>query len=188
MKQTRSFRRHHTAALASRTEIVRTIAAALLIAGATTGCLAQRSSPPLIMAAVPNDDGSVVTAFRALLDEVIGDSADRVCLSVATTEPDGTLKDADPSASVLRALHGQPAKVVPRSVCAADEQNFGNPRGLLRLRDISQLDEHTLIVHADAIGDHSARYECRVTRAVHAAPRAQCRITERDWPGSQTRD
>ena len=186
MKQTRSFRRH-TAAIASRLEIVRTIAAAVLIAGATTGCMAQRSSPPLLMAAVPNDDGSVVTAFRALLEQVIGDSADRVCLSVATTEPDGTLKDADPSAAVLRALHGEAAKVLPRSVCAADEQNFGNPRGLLRLRDISRVDEHTLVVHAEAIGDHSARYECRVTHGLHAAPRAQCRITERDWPGSQTR-
>jgi len=176
------------AALGSPLEIARTIAAALLFAGATTGCLAQRSSTPLIMAAVPNDDASVVTAFRALLDDVIGDSADRVCLSVATTGPDGSVVDADPSAAVLRALHGSAAKVLPRSVCAADEQNFGNPRGLLRLRDISPVDEHTLIVHAEAIGDHSARYECRVARAVHAAPRAQCRITERDWPGSQTRD
>lgn len=187
MTQTRSFRRS-MAALASRLEIVRTIATALVFAGATTGCMAQRSSPPLIMAAVPNDDASVVTAFRALLDQVIGDSADRVCLSVATTGPDGSLLDADPSTSVLRALHGTAAKVLPRSVCAADEQNFGNPRGLLRLRDISHVDEHTLIVHAEAIGDHSARYECRIARVVHAAPRAQCRITERDWPGSQTRD
>jgi hypothetical protein len=175
------------AALGSRLEIVRAIAAGLLIAGATTGCMAQRSSP-LIMAAVPNDDAAVVTAFRALLDEVIGDSADRVCVSVATTGPDGSLMDADPSTSVLRALHGTAAKVLPRSVCAADEQNFGNPRGLLRLRDVSRVDDHTLIVHAEAIGDHSARYECRVARFVHAAPRAQCRITERDWPGSQTRD
>ena len=176
------------AALASRFEMGRTIAAALLFASATTGCMAQRSSPPLIMAAVPNDDASVVTAFRALLDEVIGDSADRVCLSVATTGPDGSLIDADPSMSVLRALHGTAAKVLPRSVCAADEQNFGNPRGLLRLRDVSRVSEHTLMVHAEAIGDHSARYECRVAAVVHAAPRAQCRITERDWPGSQTRD
>ena len=187
MKHTRSLK-PPTAALASRLEIARTIAAALLFAGATTGCMAQRSSPPLIMAAVPNDEASVVTAFRALLDEVIGDSADRVCLSVATTGPDGALMDADPSASVLRALHGTQTKILPRSVCAADEQNFGNPRGLLRLRDISQLDEHTLIVHAEAIGEHSARYECRVARVVHAAPRAQCRITQRDWPGSQARD
>lgn len=176
----------HTAALAPRSGIVRTFCTALLMAAATTGCMAQRSSP-LIMAAVPNDDASVVTAFRALLDEVIGDSADRVCLSVATTGPDGELKDADPSPSVLRALHGTAAKVLPRSVCAADEQNFGNPHGLLRLKDVSHLDQHTLMVHAEAIGDHSARYECRVERASHAAPRAQCRITARDWPGSQAR-
>lgn len=186
MKQTRTHQRR-TAAFAARSGMVRSLLTALLVAGATTGCMAQRSSP-LIMAAVPNDEASVVTAFRALLDEVIGDSADRVCLSVATTLPDGEVKDADPSASVLRALHGGAAKVLPRSVCAADEQNFGNPRGLLRLRDVSFLDEHTLMVHAEAIGDHSARYECRVARVVRGAPRARCRITERDWPGSQTRD
>src|SRR5690348_16574957 len=110
MRQTPSPRRS-MAALGSRVEIVRTMAAALLFAGATTGCMAQRSSPPLIMAAVPNDDAAVVTAFRALLDEVIGDSAYRVCLSVATTGPDGSLTDTDPSTSVLRALHGTAAKV-----------------------------------------------------------------------------
>jgi hypothetical protein len=140
----------------------------------------------MMMASVASDDAVVVTAFRALLDEVIGDSADRVCVSIARTASDGALEDADPSATVLHALRGRSATVLPRSVCAADERNFGNPHGLLRLRDVSPVDEHTLIVHADAIGDHSARYECLVPRASRAA-HARCRITERDWPGSQSR-
>jgi hypothetical protein len=119
------------------------------------------------------DDASVTAAFRALLEEVIGDSADKVCLSVATTNGD----DADPSSTVMRALSGRGAThVLTRSACAADERNFGNPRGLLRLRDVSRADEHTLIVHADAVGDHTARYECVV--AVNG--RARCRITGRD--------
>ena len=142
----------------------------------------------MMMAAVGGDDAVVVTAFRALLDEVIGDSADRVCVSVARTSSDGALEDAAPSASVLHALRGsaRSATVLPRSACAADERNFGNPRGLLRLRDVAPVDEHTLIVHAEALGDHSARYECLVPRALHPA-HARCHITERDWPGSQTR-
>ena len=138
------------------------------------------------MAAVESRDALVVTAFRALLDEIIGDSADRVCLSIASTAGDGTLIDADPSSSVIHLLRRSSSAVVPRSVCAEDERNFGNPRGLLRLRDVSVLDEHTLIVHAEAIAEHSARYECIVPRAPHGR-RAQCRITARDWPGSQKR-
>ena len=141
----------------------------------------------MMMAAVGGDDAVVVTAFRALLDEVIGDSADRVCVSIARTASDGALEDADPSASVLHALRGRhSATVLPRSACAADERNFGNPRGLLRLRDVAPVDEHTLIVHAEAIGDHSARYECLVPRTPRAA-HTRCRITARDWPGSQSR-
>ena len=158
----------------------------LLLLLLTSACAAQRPATPMMMAAVGADDAVVVTAFRALLDEVIGDSADRVCVSIARTASDGALEDADPSASVLHALRGRSATVLPRSACAADERNFGNPRGLLRLRDVAPVDEHTLIVHAEAIGDHSARYECLVPRATHAA-HARCRITERDWPGSQSR-
>ena len=164
----------------------RALAIALLVVSATTACTAQRAAtPPLVMAAVSTttDDAVVATAFRALLDEVIGDSADRVCLSVAKPRPDGAIEDADPSAYVLRSLRGGAATVLPRSVCAADERNFGNPHGLLRLRDVSRVDEHTLIVHAEAIGDHSARYECLVPRGQHA----RCKITARDWPGSQSR-
>jgi hypothetical protein len=128
----------------------------------------------MVMPSVPTlDDASVTTAFRALLDEVIGDSADKVCLSVATANGD----DADPSSTVMHALSGRGAThVLTRSACAADERNFGNPRGLLRLRDVSRVDEHTLIVHADAVGDHTARYEC----VVPAGGRPRCRITSRD--------
>ena len=166
----------------------RSLASALSLLDLTSACAAQRPATPMMMAAVGSDDAAVVTAFRALLDAVIGDSADRVCVSIARTASDGALEDADPSASVLHALRGssRSAVVLPRSVCAADERNFGNPRGLLRLRDVTPVDEHTLIVHAEAIGDHSARYECLVPRTPHAA-HTRCRITERDWPGSQSR-
>jgi hypothetical protein len=160
------------------------VAYALLI-GLATGCGVQTPAPSLIMPSVDSHDAAVATAFRALLDEIIGDSADKVCLSVARTAEDGTVIDADPSTYVLRTLRGTSATVLPRSVCAEDERNFGNPRGLLRLRDVSVLDEHTLIVHAEAIGDHSARYECLVPR--ERGKRTHCRITARDWPGSQAR-
>jgi hypothetical protein len=142
----------------------------------TTACAPARSAPtaaPMVMPSVTTlDDASVTTAFRALLEEVIGDSADKVCLSVATANGD----DADPSSTVMRALGGRgTTHVLTRSACAADERNFGNPRGLLRLRDVSRADEHTLIVHADAVGDHTARYEC----VVPVNGRARCRITAR---------
>jgi len=142
-----------------------------------TACARTRSAPavaPMVMPSVTTfDDASVTTAFRALLDEVIGDSADKVCLSVATANGD----DSDPSGTVMHALSGRGAThVLTRSACAADERNFGNPRGLLRLRDVSRVDEHTLIVHADAVGDHTAKYEC----IVPAGARPRCRITSRD--------
>jgi hypothetical protein len=165
---------------------LRSFAPALLFLVLTSACAAQRPGTPMMMAAVGGDDAVVATAFRALLDEVIGDSADRVCVSIARTASDGALEDADPSTSVLQSLRGRSATVLPRSACAADERNFGNPRGLLRLRDVAVVDEHTLIVHAEAIGDHSARYECLVPRSPRAA-HARCRITDRDWPGSQSR-
>ena len=174
----------------TKTRIVRTILAALFVGLCTSACMAQRSAS-VVMAAVPEEvpleDRTVVTAFRALLDQVIGDSADKVCLSVARTASNGEVEDADPNAAVMRALRGGAATVLPHSACAADERNFGNPRGLLRLRDVAAVDERTLIVHAEAIGDHSARYECVVPRAQHGTARARCRMTERDWPGSQKR-
>lgn len=161
------------------------LVASALVLALTTACHAQRPAS-MMMASVDNHDVIVATAFRALLQEIIGDSADRVCISVARTGADGSLVDADPSSYVLRTLHGAATTVLPRSTCAEDERNFGNPRGLLRLRDVSALDDHTLIVHAEAIGDHSARYECIVPEG-QRGKHARCRITERDWPGSQVR-
>jgi len=155
----------------------RTLAAVSMLATAAAACAARHTSPPLVAAAVANDDALVTTAFRALLDEVIGDSADTVCLSVARSSDGGV--DADPSGGVLQSLRGGAAKVLPRSACAADERNFGNPRGLLRLRDFTRVDEHTLIVHADAVGDHTARYECTVPYP-RSSQRAHCRIVSRD--------
>jgi len=163
----------------------RAFSASVLILALTTACRAQRPAS-MMMASLDNHDAIVATAFRALLQEIIGDSADRVCVSIARIGADGSLVDADPSGYVLRTLHGTAATVVPRSTCAEDERNFGNPRGLLRLRDVSALDDHTLIVHAEAIGDHSARYECIVPQG-QRGKHARCRITERDWPGSQIR-
>jgi hypothetical protein len=161
--------------------------AILLLAASTVACRAQRPAPAMMMASVDARDALVTTAFRALLDEVIGDSSDKVCVSIATAGTDGSVIDADPSGAVLRALRGRPATVLARSVCAEDERNFGNPRGLLRLRDVSAFDEHTLIVHAEAIADHSARYECLVPRTPSRTARTHCRITDRDRPGSQKR-
>lgn len=151
--------------------------ASLAVAGATSACAAQRAGTPLMMASV-GDDAAVTLAFRALLDDVIGDSADKVCLSIATA---GATEDADPPRDVLRALRGrgEPA-VLPRSACAADERNFGNPRGLLRLRDVARFDDQTLIAHADAVGDHTAHYECRIPYPATTAMHSRCRITGRD--------
>ena len=147
----------------------------------TTACASRRvasvdqqpATPMVMPSMVPNDDATVTTAFRALLDEVIGDSADKVCLSIATATGD----DSDPSHAVMRALSGRgTTRVLPRSACAADERNFGNPRGLLRLREVIHADQQTLIVRADAVGDHTARYEC----IVPASGRPRCKILARD--------
>jgi len=155
--------------------------AVALLASATSACVNRRTpsieptaAAPMVMPSmVPNDDAAVATAFRALLDEVIGDSADKVCLSVATA----TGGDSDPSSAVMRALSGHGGtRVLTRSACAADERNFGNPRGLLRLREITHTDQQTLLVHADAVGDHTARYEC----VVPMSGRPRCKILSRD--------
>src|SRR5947199_10684486 len=88
-----------------------------LVLALTTACHAQRPTP-MIMASVDSHDAIVATAFRALLQEIIGDSADRVCVSVARTGANGSLVDADPSSYVLKTLHGTAATVLPRSACA----------------------------------------------------------------------
>ena len=159
-----------------------------LVLAATVACASGSGSLPAPMIAptvtspAMMSDADATMAFRALIDEVIGDSADKVCLSIAVNGA-----DADPSGAVMHSLSGHgPTHVLTHSACTADERNFGNPHGLLRLRDVSHVDEHTLMVHAEAIGDHSARYECLVPVGVHGQ-RTRCRITERDWLGSQTR-
>lgn len=148
----------------------------LAIAGLTSACAAQRAGTPLMMASV-GDDNAVAMAFRALLDDVIGDSADKICLSVASAAGE----DDDPSPGVMKALRRRSeVTVLPHSVCAEDERNFGNPRGLLRLRDVSRVDQQTLIAHADAVGDHTAHYECVIPYPATPSVRAHCRITSRD--------
>jgi hypothetical protein len=154
--------------------------AALGLAATTSACAGQRAAAPLMMASV-GDDASVTAVFRALLDDVIGDSADKICLSIAPSRSTSKADDTDPSPAVLRALRNRSqTTVLPRSECAADERNFGNPRGLLRLRDVSRLDQQTLIAHADAVGDHTARYECIVPYPAASNTRSHCRILSRD--------
>lgn len=152
--------------------------ASLVLASVTGACAAQHPAPPLVVATLGGDD-AVTMAFRALVDDVIGDSADRICVSIARVRPGAPVEDLDPSQHVLDALRGGAARVLPRSACAADERNFGNPRGLLRLLDVGRLDERTLIAHADAIGDHTAHYVCFLPLAASGG-HSSCRITGRD--------
>jgi hypothetical protein len=111
------------------------------------------------------DDALVAAAFRVLLDEVIGDSADRVCLSVTEPAapsphtPDDAV-DRDPSEETLRRLRGTRVTVMARSVCAADERNFGPSRGHIRLRNITEAADHSLTIDAEAMGQYFARYQC----------------------------
>ena len=131
------------------------------------------------------DDARVAAAFRAILDEVIGDSADRVCVSI--TDPDAASPhtpddaiDRDPSEEVLRRLRGTSVTVMARSVCAADERNFGPSRGHIRLRNVAERAGGVLTIEAETMGHYFARYQC-VGRYQDARLRdARCRITSRE--------
>ena len=130
------------------------------------------------------DDALVAASFRVLLDEVIGDSADRVCLSVTDPGapsphlPDDAI-DRDPSEETLRRLRGARVIVMARSVCAADERNFGPSRGHLRLRNISEGADHSLTIDAEAMGQYFARYQCVGVYEVSRVRDARCRIVAR---------
>lgn len=163
------------------------VLAALLLAGTSASCRAQYAtvSDPGGVSTRKADDALVATAFRILLDEVIGDSANRVCVSVASPGEDlpRTADDAvdrDPSEAVLRRLRGGDVAVHARSVCAADERNFGPTRGLLRLRQVAVAADGTLTIDADAIADHFARYRCVAKRIDGRVADARCQILSRD--------
>ena len=165
-----------------------TSALVLLLAGAA-GCASRHAAGATVavssgtLARATADDDLAVAAFRALLDDVIGDSADLICVSVVGQRggsADGNGEDRDPSPAVVRALRSHAVTVRPYSACAADERNFGPTRGLLRLRDVTTAGDGAIVAHADAVGDHTARYECIVPPRRAAAARARCRMTGRD--------
>ena len=131
------------------------------------------------------DDALVAASFRVLLDEVIGDSADRMCVSVADAGagsphmPDDAI-DRDPSEEALRRLRGTRVIVMARSVCAADERNFGPSQGHIRLRNVTETADGALTIDAETMGHYFARYQC-VGRYEDARIRqARCRITSRE--------
>jgi len=132
----------------------------------------------------PLDDVLVAASFRVLLDEIIGDSADRVCLSITDPGapsphvPDDAI-DRDPSEETLRRLRGARVTVMARSVCAADERNFGNPRGHIRLRNVTEASDHSLTIDAEAMGQYFARYQCVGVYEVARVREARCRIVAR---------
>ena len=160
-----------------------------LLLGTAASCRAQYSALPRTVDGGPvswmSDDAHVAASFRMLLDELIGDSADRICVSITDRgaasphTPDDAI-DRDPSEETLRRLRGTRVIVMARSVCAADERNFGPSRGHIRLRDIAEAADGTLTIDAEAMGHYFARYQC-VGRYGEARIReARCRITSRD--------
>jgi hypothetical protein len=165
------------------------LSVALSLAAAAS-CRAQyaampRPSEPPVVRSRLSDDALVAASFRVLLDQIIGDSADRVCVSVADPAvdaphtPDDAV-DRDPSEAVLRRLRGSAVIVMARSVCAADERNFGPSRGHLRLTSVTVDPDGTLTIDADTMGDHFARYRCSAILVDGRARDARCRLTSRD--------
>lgn len=112
-----------------------------------------------------------------MLAELVGDSADSVCVAVADSTAgarSGDLAEHDPSPAVLRSLRGSSVTAIPASACAADERDGGPFRGVLRVSDVSALSDSVLVAHAEAIAEHRARYECIVPRKAEA----RCRVIE----------
>ena len=165
-----------------------TIGAALML-GLSTSCRAQYASlsdpTRMVVGETLVEEELVAASFRVLLEQIIGDSADRVCVSVAAPAADAPrvpddAVDRDPSEGVLRRLRGGRVVVMARSVCAADERNFGPSRGHLRLWGVRAAADGTLTIDADAIGDHYGRYQCVATRSGSRPSDARCRLVRRD--------
>jgi hypothetical protein len=160
-----------------------------LLVDAAASCRAQYAAMPqpreVMVASHTADAELVAISFRVLVDQIIGDSAERVCVSVADPDakashtPDDAI-DRDPSEDVLRRLRGGRVIVMARSVCAADERNFGPSRGHLRLRHVTAAADGTLTIDADALADHFARYQCVAKQVDGRAHEARCRIVSRD--------
>jgi hypothetical protein len=130
-------------------------------------------------------DDLTAAAFRVLIDQIIGDSADRVCVSIAEGREDAPRipadsVDRDPAPEVMRRLRGGRVAVMARSTCADDERNFGPSRGLLRLRAVAIGADGSMTIDADAIGDHFAHYRCTTSRPAARSRDTQCRITSRE--------
>ena len=166
--------------------LLRSIAGSILLVF-VLGCCARRPAHTMVnvasgaVAASLLSDDVTAAAFRVLIDQIIGDSADRVCVSVAEGRTDAPhvpsdAVDRDPAPEVMRRLRGGKVAVMARSTCAADERNFGPSRGLLRLRAVAIGADGSMTIDADAIGDHFARYVC--TARPNAS--AHCRIASRD--------
>ena len=97
-----------------------------------------------------------VAAFRTLLREVGSSPADTVCVSVAT--PGG---EQDPSPAVLAQLRDSLPHVRALSACA--RAGDAEP-GLVRLVAV-RTSADTIIVTGEAVAEHLARYQCRLSRA-----------------------
>lgn len=119
-------------------------------------------------------DDTILAAFRALFDDVIGDSADTLCVGIAD-RTERTL--TDPSPRVLRALRATGVAVWAHSTCVADEANYGPTRGAIHLLDVqTRSDSGSLLVVAEAVADRTARYECVVPRRGRGYGHGRCEL------------